>query len=238
VIIRYFKEMHQDPILNIISGALNKTTSIVKRDFHELQFIKKNKAQFSKNTFDNVFNSICNNLEKANFNSGIMRMENDDLRIIKPSKNNLNWLIQPMDAIQNFENNLPFFGTTIVLTNCENNTEIIAIGFINAISGECFSASHSGAFINGQKLRLCPNATIFIAGGEVCCNRNFGSDMTHLTFLLSNKVHAAIFKHNDFIGMIATLFMQQAHGEIAFKNDIIVAGTVESIKYIEKFYPG
>ena len=140
------------PNLNLMIKACEKVSKVIIRDFGELenlQVSKKGPKDFVTKTDRRVEKILIEELTKTKKNYSFITEETG--KIIN-KKNNIFWIIDPIDGTTNFLHGIPHFAISIAL-QVEGE---IKVGLIfDPIKNEIFYAEKDcGAFINNNRMRV------------------------------------------------------------------------------------
>ena len=155
-------------ILNIMVKAVMKASRSLIRDFGEIENLQVSRK--SINDFVSIADYrsekiLCNELQKARPDYGIIREENQEI-IGKDLR--YKWYIDPLDGTKNFLHSIPIFAVSVAL---EKEKNIIAAVVCNPILDELYTAERGrGSFLNDRRLR--------VSGRTDSCDMLFGSGLT------------------------------------------------------------
>ena len=138
------------PNLNIMIKACEKASKVLIRDFGEvenLQVSKKGPKDFVTNSDRKAEKILIAELSKKKFS-----IISEEIGFIDNKKNNIFWIIDPIDGTTNFLHGVPHFCISVALMN---DKEIISGVIFDPIKDEIFYAEKdTGAFLNNQRIRV------------------------------------------------------------------------------------
>ena len=138
------------PNLNIMIKACEKASKVLIRDFGEvenLQVSKKGPKDFVTNSDRKAEKILIAELSKKKFS-----IISEEIGFIDNKKNNIFWIIDPIDGTTNFLHGVPHFCISVALMN---DKEIISGVIFDPIKNEIFYAEKdTGAFLNNQRIRV------------------------------------------------------------------------------------
>ena len=138
------------PNLNIMIKACEKASKVLIRDFGEvenLQVSKKGPKDFVTSSDRKAEKILITELSKKNFS-----IISEEIGFIDNKKNNIFWIIDPIDGTTNFLHGVPHFCISVALMN---DKEIISGVIFDPIKDEIFYAEKdTGAFLNNQRIRV------------------------------------------------------------------------------------
>ena len=146
------------PNLNLMIKACEKVSKVIIRDFGELenlQVSKKGPKDFVTKTDRRVEKILIEELTKTKKNYSFITEETG--KIIN-KKNNIFWIIDPIDGTTNFLHGIPHFAISIAL-QVEGE---IKVGLIfDPIKNEIFYAEKDcGAFLNNNRMRVSKKSVL------------------------------------------------------------------------------
>ncbi|CAL4321768.1 inositol monophosphatase family protein [Buchnera aphidicola] len=165
------------PILNIAIRAARKGGNAINYDFDNQNIFLKNKIEHFKKVEKTIFFSykIMKNIILKTYPDHYICKINEKIKKNKEKK--IQWIINPLNGIENFKNNLPHFCISIaVIINFRLEISVI----YDPLKNELFTAVQGrGAQLNGYRIR-CNNdhvqKNIIIA-----INKPFNSQQ-HITY--------------------------------------------------------
>ncbi|MEQ8510595.1 MAG: inositol monophosphatase family protein [Rhodospirillaceae bacterium] len=140
------------PILNVMVGAAEKASRMIKRDFGEvenLQVSRKGTSDFVSAADTRTEKTLQYELSKARPGFGFIMEESGEVKGEDPNRT---WIIDPIDGTTNFIHGIPHFAISIALME---HGELVAGLVYNPIFEELFVAEKGqGATCNNRRLRV------------------------------------------------------------------------------------
>ncbi|BGI51071.1 MAG: inositol-1-monophosphatase [Arsenophonus endosymbiont of Ceratovacuna japonica] len=140
------------PMLTIAIRAVRKAGDFITKNYEEINFFKKTEKKENNSII--IFNKkteliMIEIIQKSYPNHIFLTKQNIELLNIK---NNIKWIIDPLNGIINFSKKIPHFAVSITVY-VNNRAEIVAI--YNPMLNELFTAVRGqGAQLNGCRLRV------------------------------------------------------------------------------------
>lgn len=158
--IRY--PLSSSALINVMIGAVQKTTMHILRDFGEvgnLQISKKGAMDFVTATDRKVEKILYENLKKARPDFGFIMEEGGEIA----GRSEYSFVIDPIDGTTNFCHAIPYFCVSVgVQKVTEYGTELVAGVIYDPIHDEVFMAeAGKGAFVNQRRLVVSKRSTDF-----------------------------------------------------------------------------
>ncbi len=150
------------PLINVMIGAVEKTTRQILRDFGEvdsLQISKKGAMDFVTITDKKVEKILHENLHRARPDFGFLMEESGTIE----GSTNMRWVIDPLDGTTNFMHAIPYFCVSVGVERItDKGSELIAGVVYDPVHDEMFMAeAGKGAYVNQRKLGVSRRATDF-----------------------------------------------------------------------------
>ncbi len=229
-------------LINVIIGAVQKTTMHILRDFGEvgnLQVSKKGAMDFVTATDRKVEKILYETLKKARPDFGFIMEEGG----IVEGKSEYSFVIDPIDGTTNFMHAIPYFCVSVgVQRVTEYGTELVAGVIYDPVHDEIFMAeAGKGAFVNQRRLLVSKRSSDFYfvtgtsrrkgqhspecsaladyADGIDCVLRRAGAAALDLAYVAAGRYDAAWFPKLQPWDMAAGIvIVREAGGEVCLPS--------------------
>lgn len=232
--------------LNIILKAIEKATARISRDFIELENLQTNPAsaiKFANASYAKIKEILIEDLSKVRPEYNIIFA--DGQKIINKEAAEYNFIIYPIDGINNLVRAIPDFTIAIALehVNKDGVSESISVAINKIIGNELYYCEKGfGAFLNNRKIKtskrtveetplIClDDYSYFDQDLKKSLNlksfslRSYGCRTLEIAYLASAKFDLAFFKNWNYEYLKPfTLLVREANGKIFEKEKFILS---------------
>ncbi len=142
----------RSPLINVMVAAVMKASRSLRRDFGEveqLQVSRKGPADFVSMADQRAEDALFEELSRVRPDFGFLMEERGE---VKGKRDDVRFIIDPLDGTTNFLHGLPHFAMTVAL---EERGEITAGVTYAPLTDELFWAEKGqGAYLNDSRLRV------------------------------------------------------------------------------------
>jgi fructose-1,6-bisphosphatase/inositol monophosphatase family enzyme len=224
--------MHSS-LISFITGAINKSSRFLYRDFFEIEM-----QQSSKNSNNDFVQRAYKKCE-----------ETLTLELAKNSEK-YNFDIIPIESLNNFARSIPYFSIIVVAYNKSDNIPVAAVADFPILSETYYAEKGNGMWLqrhnmqgaghSASRLRVSGKKDSIILLTDKahntksnCSIRILGSNAYSISLIASGKSDIGHFSEiSPILVTLAKLFIQESGGDIISDNPLILSNGCSSIDII------
>lgn len=232
--------------LNIILKAIEKATARISRDFSELENLQMNPTsavKFTNAAYAKIKEILIEDLSNVRPEYNIVFA--DGQKVINKETAEYNFVIYPIDGINNLVRAIPDFTIAIALEhiNKDGTRESISVAINKIIGNELYYCEKGfGAFLNNRKIRtskrgsdetplICLDDYSYFdqdlknsIGVKSFSLRSYGCRTLEIAYLASAKFDLAFFKNWNYEYLKPFLLLvREANGKVFEKEKFVLA---------------
>ncbi|MDA0901848.1 MAG: hypothetical protein O3B09_00345 [Proteobacteria bacterium] len=222
-------------------NAINYVQPRLARDFGEIINLQNNPVssiKFANSCYQRIKDSLVKDISKSSLDHNLEFI--DGQKITNNPNAKYNYIIHPIDGLENLSRALPNFGVVVALEHINGDKkEVIATTIFNLNNNETFFCEKgNGAFLNNRRIRVSQrsanngilssvsNKKIFTH--PLVSNSNFNFQLTNsLSIDIANlasgrsDLHIAGKKEDRLLDAL-TLIVKEAGGTVSEKEGLII----------------